>query len=282
MKNIHLLSTELPSRLYLEYGDGDLCLANTILPQTQRSNNQHLYITSDDKIEVGDYHFNYTNKTKVSNYNLGTKNPNIDSYRKIILTTDPILIEGGVQEIDDEFLKWFVNNPTCEFVEYVGDNCYREIIIPEENPLDKISSQDLSPETQKLINDNWDYLIGSDENKQEEFGKYFADNADMSIVIERPKESMEISVVDGAEKWVFETNSHKWSNNDATAGDNFGSFIAGAKWMEKRTYTEDEVRELIIKALTHNDHNLCGSLVTRDGEIRTANFNVWFEEFKKK
>ena len=60
------------------------------------------------------------------------------------------------------------------------------------------------------------------------------------------------------------------------------SFKAGAKWMEKRTYSEDEVRELIIKALTHNDHNLCGSLVTKDGDIRTANFNVWFEEFKKK
>ncbi len=31
-----------------------------------------------------------------------------------------------------------------------------------------------------------------------------------------------------AEKWVFETNGHKWSNNDDTAGDNYGSFIAGA------------------------------------------------------
>ncbi len=33
-------------------------------------------------------------------------------------------------------------------------------------------------------------------------------------------------------------------------------------------YSEDEVRELIIKALTHNDYNLCGSLVTAQGEIR--------------
>ena len=31
-----------------------------------------------------------------------------------------------------------------------------------------------------------------------------------------------------AEKWVFETNGHRWSNNDNTAGDNYGSFIAGA------------------------------------------------------
>ena len=60
--------------------------------------------------------------------------------------------------------------------------------------------------------------------------------------------------------------------------------------MEKETlgnqdgkmYSEDEVRELLIKALTHNDYNLCGSLATRDWEIRTANFNVWFEENKKK
>jgi len=60
------------------------------------------------------------------------------------------------------------------------------------------------------------------------------------------------------------------------------SFEAGAKWQAKRSYSEDEVRELIIKALTHNDHNLCGSLVTIEGEVRTANFGVWFEENKKK
>jgi len=38
----------------------------------------------------------------------------------------------------------------------------------------------------------------------------------------------------GAEKWVFETNGHKWSNNDDTAGDNFGSFIAGAYWQQEQ------------------------------------------------
>jgi hypothetical protein len=60
------------------------------------------------------------------------------------------------------------------------------------------------------------------------------------------------------------------------------SFIAGAKYMVERMYTEEEVRAMIEKALTHNDYNLCGSLVTAQGEIRTANFGVWFEEYKKK
>ena len=59
-------------------------------------------------------------------------------------------------------------------------------------------------------------------------------------------------------------------------------FINGAKWQAERMYSEDEVRELLIKALTHNDYNLCGSLVTAQQEIRTANFGVWFKQNKKK
>ena len=38
----------------------------------------------------------------------------------------------------------------------------------------------------------------------------------------------------GAEEWVFDKNGMKWSNNDDTAGDNFGSFIAGVNWLMKR------------------------------------------------
>jgi len=36
--------------------------------------------------------------------------------KKIILTTDQELIKDGVQAIDDEFLEWFVKNPSCENV----------------------------------------------------------------------------------------------------------------------------------------------------------------------
>lgn len=37
---------------------------------------------------------------------------------------------------------------------------------------------------------------------------------------------------EAADEWVFDKNS--WSNNDDSAGDNFGSFMAGAKWMLNR------------------------------------------------
>ena len=71
------------------------------------------------------------------------------SVAKIILTTDQDLIKDGIQAIDDEFLEWFIKNPSCEYVEIeniydkflngdkrsVSDfrNKYK-IIIPKEEP----------------------------------------------------------------------------------------------------------------------------------------------------
>jgi hypothetical protein len=39
---------------------------------------------------------------------------------------------------------------------------------------------------------------------------------------------------EAADEWVFDKNGIKWSNNDNTAGDNFASFMAGAKWVLER------------------------------------------------
>lgn len=41
----------------------------------------------------------------------------------------------------------------------------------------------------------------------------------------------EKEIIKAADEWVFNINGTKWSNNDNTAGDNFGSFIAGAKFI---------------------------------------------------
>jgi hypothetical protein len=62
----------------------------------------------------------------------------------------------------------------------------------------------------------------------------------------------------------------------------YASFEEGAKWQQERSYTEEEVIELLQKALTHKDDGEIGSLVTAQGQIRTANFFSWFEQFKNK
>jgi ssDNA-binding Zn-finger/Zn-ribbon topoisomerase 1 len=54
------------------------------------------------------------------------KNKNI---KKIILTTDQGLIKNGVQSIENDFLEWFVQNPSCEWVDvkrnYLGSKCLK-------------------------------------------------------------------------------------------------------------------------------------------------------------
>lgn len=60
------------------------------------------------------------------------------------------------------------------------------------------------------------------------------------------------------------------------------SWLAGAKYQKEISYSEEEVIELLQKALTHQDNGEIGSLVTAQGQIRTANFFSWFEQFKNK
>ena len=137
MKNIHVLPTDKPSRL-IRLSNGELrynenCGLHSFYPQ-------HIYITSDEEIEDGDWFLDDNNQISHS-YRLS--HVKFANPKKIILTTDQDLIKDGVQEIPDEFLKWFVKNPSCEYVKTekfysMSQSTYSgieyEIIIPKEEP----------------------------------------------------------------------------------------------------------------------------------------------------
>jgi len=122
MKNIHVLPTDKPSRLHF---DSQLFIS----PKYQLSKSinsivqgKELFITSDEEIKEGDWCMSlcddesYEEVYQCKDVSLVDKED-----KKIILTTDKELIKDGVQAIDDNFLEWFVNNPSCEFVEVVLD-----------------------------------------------------------------------------------------------------------------------------------------------------------------
>ena len=92
-----------------------------------------------------------------------------------------------------------------------------------------------------------------------------------------PKEYFgeEETLEDFAEKWVFETNGHKWSNNDDTAGDNYGSFIAGFKLAQERGYSGEEVEDIVNKTV----NKFCTFF---SDELKQKVSKEWFEKFKKK
>jgi hypothetical protein len=166
MKNLHLISTEKPSRLY--YKDDNYKLANSTMAMDWYISSAgykptNIYIISDEEIKKKDYVVVSCSEIKIEEvrsikdyYNEqflfeDGSQIHIDYCKKIILTTDPDLIKDGIQTIDDDFLKWFVENPNCRYVDQrlIWDEekltSIYKIIIPEKEP-----KQDLEKEIFEL------------------------------------------------------------------------------------------------------------------------------------
>ena len=173
MKNIHILPTSLPSRLGYLTKKGkevfkDLRFFDRFMPTIMDGENQNIYITNDEEIKEGDWVLFTVNDiteivkvTIINNNSFDSKEGfgyGLEYCKKIILTTDLELISDGVQKIDDEFLEWFVNNSSCEFVEVektmympfdgkvafelsldesLNTRPYYKLIIPKEEPKQK-------------------------------------------------------------------------------------------------------------------------------------------------
>jgi hypothetical protein len=155
MKNIHILPTDQPSRLHLWTDENGMRLALCELEYSHTRNTQNLYITSDEEIKGKEWFLdlrdNFLFQNQVAESMSKVLFPNC---KKIILTTDPTLIADGVQAIDDEFLEWFVKNPSCEKV--------------------KVSElRFFDPDTNKSAHCKWEYDLPQEEPKQEKEEEYF-------------------------------------------------------------------------------------------------------------
>jgi hypothetical protein len=120
-----MLPTDQPSRLsILKNGKMNLGLE---FMKSSNSKAIQLYITSDEEIKEGDWTLMFDDFgnlflcDKPQQYLGIEKGHHLNKgLRKIILTTDPTLIADGVQAIDDEFLEWFVKNPTMKKIDCSG------------------------------------------------------------------------------------------------------------------------------------------------------------------
>jgi hypothetical protein len=212
MKNIHTLSTEKPSRLY---------------------------ITNDEEIKEGDYVFNLKSEYVYSIIELWE----IVSYeKKIILTTDQDLIKDGVQPIDDTFLEWFVNHSKCESIEVK-----KEMYVPQSNG--KISDGKISHEISLNKEDNtlpwYKIIIPQEEPKQEncctpagQIKRY----VDCKGCDRKPKletlEEVALSIIP-------DRSTLGWIDS-FSATERIG-FMKGVKLQMKRSYSEEEVLQLLLR-----------------------------------
>jgi hypothetical protein len=246
MKNIHILPTGKPSRLKQNKITKKYSLATKGIDLTMYTP-QNIYITSDEYIGLSYYlDGNLVRKGVVDDKEYWEVRKD---YKKIILTTDQDLIKDGVQAIDDEFLEWFVKNPSCEEVEiedismqYHDEGYYEyKIIIPKEEPKQHV----------EFINNNIDQLDKAIESFKQET---------LEEVAEKYAEHQLTGIYDKFSK--FEC---------------INDFIAGAKWQQeqdKKRYSEEEVRKISLDFFYH--------WWNAKGSNTEQGFDKWFEQVKKK
>jgi hypothetical protein len=283
MKNIHVLPTDKPSRLIynnrlksfcfqkekdgMYINDGKVSSANFWSIEKAQNNGfqpQNIYITNDEDIKEGDWFINkfYIDKRApiasqrfAMNSNAVFSNP-----KKIILTTDQDLIADGVQAIEDDFLEWFVKNPTYESVR-VNNLCYGalggfadagyKIIIPKEEPKLDLEKEmfELEQELDIPSHLRWHNSKPEQETLEEAAENHASKKLQRPITIYTPLESNVAEYV---------------------------SFVKGAKWQQeqdKNKYSEEEVFNLLMNFWMEKRQEF------KTNPVCVAN---WFEQFKKK
>ena len=270
MKNIHVLPTDKPSRLYLSDYGKEINLGG--YPLTNYTTGQHIYITSNEEIKEGDWFLFplFKEGYKIKKYNSEkhfAQEPCISlanlKAKKIILTTDQDLIKNRTQAIDDEFLEWFVKNPSCESVRvelHIGStwetrHLYK-IIIPKEEP--KQERKDCHCKEPDF--DVYKAICKSCGNSIIHLGKKIS-TADNDIPKQKTLEEV-------AESYRLSTLHERDSEKLA--------FIRGAKWQQGKSYSEEDMRKAFIAG--------GNSQIEEDdayGSRYLKYMEKWFEQFKK-
>jgi hypothetical protein len=248
MKNIHILPTDKPSRLifdkeevrFLPLQDYPILMDNQDLVE-----NQHIYITSDEEIKDVRLH---KGKWQLEQEQILNKFPtyltDLSECKLVIMTTDQDLIKNGIQPIDNEFLEWFVKNPSCEEVKVelfpkFSNNLYG-IIIPKEEPKQDLEKEmfELEQELDIPSSMRWHNSKPKQETLEE---------ASLRIGL------MEIEL--NHTKTLLASCEKALENRDNQA---------------KRMYSEEEVKQIIEATLIeYSDYVL-------------ADIPEWLEQFKKK
>jgi hypothetical protein len=296
MKNIHLLLTDKQSRLIQKRITNELKLSSLNNPQLW--NNINIYITSDE--EIKDW---YIYKGKLLHISTNHSKYEMLYGKPVILTTDPDLIADGVQAIDDEFLEWFVKNPSCERfeIEYqttgLKDGIWQydyKIIIPQE----EAKQMNQMSECYFIPNNNTTSATICANCEQEKFLHTIGEGIKVSksIIITQEKPKQLNSEDFGLPKFgtkEFNTLAMEMFGGGKPKQETLGDFIKresksgnesvgmvkGAKWQAERMYNEviEFAKWIRIKDFqTTSKDNWIGL------DMKYYTTQELFEQFKKK
>jgi hypothetical protein len=317
MKNIHVLPTDKPSRLRYNLSNV-LVLTKEPYRDYSKQVNQNIYITSDEEIKEGDwYYLPKENKVAKCPKTIKLSGVTPEWTQKIILTTDQDLIKDGVQAIPDDFLEWFVKNPSCEEVQvnlikdsedhpeieggYREEWQYYEIIISKEEPKKVLTEEDIF--NQKDIDTVTDY-INKEQQKQhlidmmkddEELGLYGEVHSKQGIAltsdyIQNIGKEIKLEEVfndekkENIKKFIDKINNPSQPNDKLKqAFEKYSEYLED--YENKNTYEhgfKDGAKWQAEKMYSEEDLRRAYTVGKHGGVNQMYyDFNEWFEQFKK-
>jgi hypothetical protein len=252
MKNIHVLPTDKPSRLLVRNDKPFILMLKEHSPFATNETHTYkdIYITSDEKIKEGDWFYNTFNDNQPKLQKRKGDWRTCFNQHKIILTTDQDLIKDGVQAIDDEFLEWFVKNPSCEEVEL-------EVDLSKHNG-------------QFQTKYGWKIIIPEEEPKEEQTKCYCGHTITCDCgPLEEPKQETLKEVAENEASIFYEKGTIEWNKYRQV-------FELGAKCQSERSYNEEEVNNMFA-TLKINSVNNVATITNVDLFISS-----WKKQFKKK
>jgi hypothetical protein len=239
MKNIHLLPTDKPSRLYKSKITQNIFICNIISQYGDATYNQHIYITSDEEITGFENNIWVIKGERIFLWQNTMALVSNNKPKKIILTTDQDLIADGVQSIDNEFLEWFVKNPTCEYVEvkHFGTCCGNQSITQcinceKYNPIYKITIPKEEPKQETLENSKLalrEYILANKEKVTE----------DLQEMREKSGTGRDETLEEAAKR------TYQKGLQDDIDLSFYNGVRLGAEWQQERMYSEEELKNAI-------------------------------------
>jgi len=274
MKNIHLLKTDKPSRLFIIdkskmfKSEAPYLSFSTVGGRVHKVEGselyqpQNMYITSDEDIKEPCWCVNTIKNTWTKDiiyYQGAMPAYHFVGFKKIVLTTDEDLIKDGIQKIEDEFLEWFVKNSDCEFVDV-------EKMLQTRHGIDwyDLPNQKEGREVDGIYRITYKLNIPKKDEWISPMQKFKKKNIIDTWLEKNGNPEIEKQVELQAASLLF-TRLPKVS----TVRD---GFVEGATWMAERTYSEEEVVNLLVK---------CSEWQLPQAEEDIVKIKEWFENNKK-
>ena len=215
--------TDKPTWFHKSILTGILRKSSSCINDMKQAYGVNIHITSDEKFVKDDYITDGIEVIRATPKLVDAQGlVNRRDWKKIILSTDEVLIKDGVQKIGEGFLKWFMDNPDCEYIEVGKTNKLIDNYADNEKDKWEVTYHIYNPDNQPKFEESTDTTVDIMLLANSMFGKKEETIEEVAFRLY----PIDMRECDNSEDWdINEQYRNEW--------------IAGAKWMKEQYRIKD-------------------------------------------